>query len=426
MRTSPIVATLAAGVLAACGRESAPPPSFTSHDSAGIHVVASTSPALRDGAWRVDTTPTVRIGQAAGPPEYQLYRVGPIARLSDGAIVVAVATELRFFAAHGRWVRTVGRRGGGPGEYQAIQLVRRLQGDSLLVWDQRSRRATILAPDGSFVRDSVVSSGQGSPPKAVAALDDGRLVFASAVARFPTASTPYWREGLDYTLQAAVSDSPRIPLARLRGTEMQVSVGQPQGNFTTVSLTPLPFSRDAFAAAGPGHVYLGDSDRYHVRVFAADGTPAIILRVTGDPRPVTDALLDSLGDYRHHLGEVRRAELAGAGRRNRAPSRPARWYRDQVRSYTRVPTAPAFSALIADDAGHLWIRRYDTPWRESVASARWDVFDADGRLLARVTTPVGFAVRCIAGNLVLGVVTDDLGVEYVQGLPVSQALDRAG
>ena len=138
--------------LVGCAPQPVEHPISTVRDSAGIRIVENAPPAVSNEVWSVDTVPVLRIGQVNGMPEHQLYRVGPLARLSDGTVVVALVSELRFYAADGTWMQTVGRQGGGPGEYEEIGMLRRLRGDSLLVWDGGQRRVTVLGPDGSFGR----------------------------------------------------------------------------------------------------------------------------------------------------------------------------------------------------------------------------------------------------------------------------------
>lgn len=58
----------------------------------------------------------------------------------------------RVYSASGTYLRTIGRKGRGPGEYQAPADVLWLPGDSTLVIDGLSRRGTILAPDGRVAR----------------------------------------------------------------------------------------------------------------------------------------------------------------------------------------------------------------------------------------------------------------------------------
>ena len=72
---------------------------------------------------------------------------------------------------------------------------------------------------------------------------------------------------------------------------------------------------------------------------------------------------------------------------------------------------PAFERLLVDDGGSLWVQR--TPWPGAVPP-EWDVFDAEGQMRGSVTMPAGFRATHIGGDFVLGVWTDDDGVEYVR------------
>ena len=402
---SPGFASAFVTCLVGCAGQPVEHPAVIVRDSAGIRIVENAGPTASEDTWSVDTTPMLRIGQVNGAPEHQLFEVGPLARLSDGTIVLALVSELRFFAADGTWVRTVGRQGGGPGEYREIGLVRRLRGDSLLVWDEGLRRVTVLAPDGSFVRDALVSLGSGTPVDVVTALEDGRLVTARRL-NFPQGSMNYLRDTLSFALEIAEPGTTSVPVARLGGREWQVRSSGSGG----IGIMLLPFSRNAFAAAGAGRFYMAESDRYEIRAYNPEGSITQILRLATAPPPVTEPLLDSLADYWHM-----EAEAEAATRGYTLPGRTPEQYREETRHLAWVPTLPAFSALIVDDAGNLWVRDYDRPWLSNTVSSRWAVFAPDGSLRARVTMPSGLDVRCIQGRVVLGVVTDSLGIEYVRG-----------
>lgn len=89
--------------------------------------------------WRLSAEPVLQIGELDGAPEYQSDRVVGVVRGVDGGIVVADAglRALRFYDAAGTFLRSVGRQGGGPAEFQEIGSVHLLPGDSLLVFDWR-------------------------------------------------------------------------------------------------------------------------------------------------------------------------------------------------------------------------------------------------------------------------------------------------
>jgi hypothetical protein len=97
-----------------------------------------------------------------------------------------------------------------------------------------------------------------------------------------------------------------------------------------------------------------------------------------------------------------------------------------------IPSAkPPIDSLLISDEGRIWVKvhvaseRYEptpmfnrtgraipvVPWREP---AEYDVFEATGIYLGRVTSPSGLRIFCIRGNTVWGVVTDKDGVHTVK------------
>src|SRR5690606_15518692 len=60
--------------------------------------------------------------------------------------------RLWFFHSAGTLVASAGRRGAGPGGYQRIYSVHRLEGDTILGEDIELRRFTFYMPDGRLVR----------------------------------------------------------------------------------------------------------------------------------------------------------------------------------------------------------------------------------------------------------------------------------
>src|SRR6185369_11121935 len=101
-----------------------------------------------------------------------------------------------FYSPAGELRKTVGGRGGGPGEFQFISWLQRIPGDSIEAYDGRLRRVSVWTPGGERVRETLVPGGMTPPaPGAVAAfpalptgaLADGALLFTSSVSMFPNA-----------------------------------------------------------------------------------------------------------------------------------------------------------------------------------------------------------------------------------------------
>ncbi|MGH7657152.1 MAG: 6-bladed beta-propeller, partial [Gemmatimonadales bacterium] len=135
-----------AAVLSLSGCADRPAPAVTTaSDSAGVHIVKNAAPALEPPmAWRLDSTPVMEIGAELEYPERDLSQVAGAYRLHDGRIAIMNAgnSQLQFYDSTGNWIKTVGREGRGPGEFQSPYGFWRRPGDTLVVFDFQSRRIT--------------------------------------------------------------------------------------------------------------------------------------------------------------------------------------------------------------------------------------------------------------------------------------------
>lgn len=80
----------------------------------------------------------------------------------DSIIVVADAAEpdVRFLDRSGMLVRTLGRKGGGPGEFRRLMGVTASPLGPLAVSDSRNRRVTLLDQDGRLLREMPLGTGR--------------------------------------------------------------------------------------------------------------------------------------------------------------------------------------------------------------------------------------------------------------------------
>jgi hypothetical protein len=72
---------------------------------------------------------------------------------------------------------------------------------------------------------------------------------------------------------------------------------------------------------------------------------------------------------------------------------------------------PAFSELLVDGAGNLWVR---DPRPLEDQPHHWSVFDREGRWLGTVQTPADLQVRQIGPDWMLGTAQDEMEVEHVR------------
>lgn len=113
---------------------------------------ALVAPAAAQG-WSVEARPRISIGTADGEEAYQFHRVRDVLLLNDGRMVVANdgVPDVRIFDPAGRHLRTIGRKGSGPGEFQDVSGVHLVGRDSLYIFDNSLSRLSVFRTTGEFL-----------------------------------------------------------------------------------------------------------------------------------------------------------------------------------------------------------------------------------------------------------------------------------
>jgi hypothetical protein len=383
-------------LLAACGgdaRAAAP----VVRDSAGVRIVESVRPAWGEGeGWRVSPEPLVDVGVAEGAPEYQFARVAGALRLDDGRIVVAdgQANELRWFDAAGRHLKTAGRKGGGPGEFDDLHGLLRLPGDSVAAWEW-SHRLSVFGPGGDFVRSrTLVPPRDGMFLDARGVFADGSVLVAPDGGRTFGRGAGVARDTVPLLRYAA--DGVRVDtVGRFPGQQQFSMTGTENGGWA--SRGPVPFGFDTFHALRGSLLYVADNARYEVAVHDASGRLLRLLRAPHRTEPLTPGEVERF--------KADRLAASGSGDFGRQVA-------ERMLAAMPFPeTKSAFAELRVDPAGAVWLRDHAA---RSDAPGRWTVFAEDGTLLGAVETPAGLRVLEIGADYVLGVWKDELDVQHVR------------
>lgn len=378
----------------------------TVRDSAGISIVESVADAGAAPVLQLSTEPLVRIGALDGAADYLLDGVQHVTRLSDGTIVVANggSQELRFYDEQGVHLQTVGRAGEGPGEYRTISYMRRLAGDSLLIFDTGNRRVTVLDASGAHARDgSTLRSGDAMSVEG--ALADGTLLVFTPKTTFSMADLASTELMRDTAYFEVVRGSAAVRVAfEYPGGERSMQVGRGStGNITRISMLQLPLARGRVLAAGRDVAVVGSNETYELHVVDGSGAVRMIVRRPDVvPGPVTDEMVsawyDRLFERQRESGDF--DEQAAATRLRDALAGP------------RVSSVPAYGRVAMGQDGGFWVEDFVPPG-VTVEKSRWSVYAPDGRLRGVIELPASFGVAYIDDDVVIGVVRDELDVEYV-------------
>ena len=375
---------------------------ITVRDSAGIEIIEH---ALDDGelpvVFRLADSASVTIGQAEGEDAYLFSRVGAVVRLSDGHIVIAEPRlgELRWFDARGRHVRTVGRRGAGPGEFRHIGMVARGLGDTLIVEDMSNSRLTFIAPGGDIVRSvSTTLLRELADRRRISFFDvlpDGRLSGTTVTLRRGPPSKGLFLDSNVVWVVGRDADSADSIATLYRSQSMIREVHAMESGSFEYSSDEIPFSPRGTLAVSGDALYYASGRSYEISKLAADGRVVRLIRLTRRTRMVTDSLTRA---YRSRVLEGtpanRRAETERSLRELRFPD-----------------SLPAFSNVRVDAAHRLWAREFSADPEEP---SRWLVFDTDDRLLGAASLHADCIPVEIGADNVLCLTRDELDVERVE------------
>ncbi|MBA3557789.1 MAG: hypothetical protein H0W30_04230 [Gemmatimonadaceae bacterium] len=136
-------------------------------------------------------------------------------------------------------------------------------------------------------------------------------------------------------------------------------------------------------------VYLGSGDSYEVVVYTPDGA---LRRVIRKRHKALDVTPEDVKAYEKNRLE----ELADENWK-----RVTRLFAEKM-DYPK--TMPAYSHMLTDASGNLWVNEYRRPTEEQPS---WTVFDAEGRLLGMIETPKRVALLEVGADFILGRWTDE-------------------
>ena len=325
--------------------------------------------------WAVDSIPIVDIGDTSLEATPVLLYAADATRLSNGEIVVAdaYAPAVRYFAADGHLIRTVGRRGNGPGEFSPVWWMGQCGADSVFVWEPRQQRMRVLDDQGTIVREFHWPVS----PTFQSCSRDGVFLLQTPPAEMgpPSAKSPHYRSPI--WIASSAGDTIRklgdLPYAEVR----------PLGKITQL-------------AVSNSRLLVGTADSGYVDSYTLSGDSALAIRVGNDGRAPSEANFD------------RALDSWVAQFPNRADREKSK---ELLRSMMSMPDRlPPYSDVLTDPDGNLWI----------VLSAPGDsathirAVDLSGKVRAEVMLPNDFTLFEVGRDYLLGRYEDpDSGAHHV-------------
>lgn len=337
-----------------------------------------------EARWSIDPRPTLVLGDP-NKDNAELFGGGLVGatRLPDGKIFVVDRGDysLKLFDPSGKLVKSLGRKGSGPGELVYAAHLWRC-GNDIVVYDIDGYRTTVYGLDGTSKRSFRFTNPapDGQTPYQSACNSAGTFVHMGWEKRTDMkggafrSTVPLWFSGIDSTarLFGSMAGSERWGLivdGRLRGTR------------------PLPLGKQPVIAIGPDRAYVGTADTYEItmydlqgKVIGKFGKPGVQLATT--PADIEMAIEQEIAGQT----EARQKSI-----------------RESFAEMQLPKTIPAYQRMIVDVEGMVWVQDYR---RKSPTTAAWTVFTRDGKQIAEVTLPLHLTVTEIGTDYVLGKFTD--------------------
>lgn len=407
-RSAPLVLLLP--VLAACGDAGASdrPAWQAAYDTIGDTVVVRT---VAGSVWgdTAELVPEVTIGEFDGPDEYMLGSVQSLAVSADGTMYLfdGHAKALRKYAPDGTYLATLGREGGGPGEYERPDGGLRVLPDGRVVLrDPGNARINVYGADDVYLTSWPIRGGFSTSRQL--GVDTAGNVYHQILLD-PEAGVEDWKSGLlKLSAEGQELDTLAAPDVGYEGPTIEAKTEN------SWSINTVPFSPSEEWQIHPHGWFLhGISERYAVDLLRPEG----VLRIVREAEPVPV-----------QPGEKTNAEERAAWNMRR--TQPGwKW------NGPAIPDAkPPYRGFYAAEDGRVWVLRsqpgekipdemVDEPrepdarpplrWHEPVV---FDVFEADGTYLGAARAPTGFSTYptpVFRGDDVWAVVRDEMDVPYL-------------
>jgi hypothetical protein len=260
---------------------------------------------------------------------------------------------IKVFGEDGRFVRNVGRKGQGPGEFAQAYFLGFSPDGRLLVTDYQNRRTSIFGPEGDF-QGSYQWTENVSMPFLVL---DGAYVAVMSVFEEGASKMflkTYGFEGKELRAWG------RFSLPTMKSVTRQTEAGA-----VVTSVISVPYSPRSVLAgdARLQRVYHCLNDAYLIDVYDAEGR---LFRKIDRPYE------------RVRVTAADKEELVS----RMSPSN--KMVRELYENLTWPDVKPVTDRMVCDDCGFLWVETYEIRNEAGEKLTAYDVFDDEGRYDARV------------------------------------------
>ncbi len=391
-----VVVTTVSGLISGCGEGDIPSGGAILRDSAGIRIVESSEVTRFPAPWTIGDSPDWVVGELEGEWEYLLSRVVGAMTLIGGEVVIGNGdtNELRFYDEGGRWTRTLGGTGEGPGEFEYLRALGPCYPDGFVAFDLNWQKNSYLM-DGSFVEKTVLKAPSGVTPYSLACDDRGNVMMLGWGRAIGSGPIVGFYQAHDRLVLAGDDGEVKTEFGERLASERIGSTGGSR---------PHPAGRATRFAIHAGSAYIGSGERCEVEVWSVDGNLRGLIRGPRIALEVTDSVKQAYLEARlTETDESRHAAI-----------------RSSVAEWEWPQSLPAFTDLRVDGAGVVWVKRFSVKPDEPET---WSLLHPERAYLGDLRLAPRQSLLEIGEDYLLLLSRDELDVERVERVPLDRGND---
>ena len=257
----------------------------------------------------------------------------------------------KVFSPEGELIKTIGAKGGGPGEFQSIGFCGFAPDGRLLVTDFQARRTNFFDADGVFLEDFKWTRFFS-------------LLHLIKKDSYLTDEFVYGEEGADTKRFVIELDFKGEEVRSYGEFQRPESRAVQLGNMMIG--TSIPYApRSVFAGDARNELlYHCLNSEYRIEVFDTEGK---LIRVIDRPYTCPSYPAEEQQEYR-----------------DRFKDHPNEQYRKLIQDMPLPDIKTVTERMLVDDRGNLWVITHETREEEGVKLTAADIFDPEGKYDARV------------------------------------------
>ncbi len=367
-----------------------------------------------------------KVGKEEGDTWEMLSTVNSMAFDSHDNLYVLELGNKRVleFDANGRFLRQIGKEGGGPGEFQFPLAIRIARDGSIVIYDAGRRGYSVFGPDGQYRKLITPAADVGSPrPDEIFASPQGGLVVRTmprlnlqAGAPTDSVASPIVSLTLDETPAAT-----RLYQFMMPPPTVRTAPGRGGATFSMVGFSRATFDVDPTWGVLPdGGLAVRQDDDWSIRITDASGSVQRLLTRPFAARNVTRRDQDDARDQQREQLRTSggptttvvsggRGSTVAFGGSSTGRTMTEAEIEEQVKQMTFADRIPAIRRITVDATGRIWVERNPGHVRDT---SPIDLIASDGRYIGTVTgTAIPMAVS--STGLAAWVEKTDLDVEQV-------------